>query len=261
VINTKKATLPIVSGGFDPLHSGHLDMIEEAFYLRGFCRGIVVLLNSDAWLTRKKGKPFMLFAERKRILESLEYVMAVVEFDDSDDTCIDGLEKSKQLYPQFTYLFCNGGDRTEDNIPEANVEGITCLFNIGGGKSNSSSELTSEQRVWGSYQDLYQQPECKVKELIIAPNSGISYQRHEHRSELWFVREGCVNVKYTQGKPEGGYTIGLSKHDTFIVEQGAWHQLYNTSESNCYIIEIQYGSETVETDIERTSYYTPTIAD
>ena len=233
-------------------------MFEEAHSLNDFGGGIIVLLNSDAWLTRKKGKPFMPFEERKRILESLESVITVIEFDDSDDTCIDGLEQVKAAYPWANrYLFCNGGDRTEDNIPENDVDGITCLFGIGGGKSNSSSELTRTERRWGSYQDLYLQPECKVKELVIAPNSGISYQRHEHRSELWFVREGCVNVKYTQGNPEGGYTIGLSKHDTFTVKQGAWHQLYNTSEANCYIIEIQYGAETVESDIERLDYYDP----
>lgn len=257
MVNLVRSTLPIVSGGFDPLHGGHLSMMEDAYSLRGFARGIIVLLNSDAWLTRKKGKPFMPFEERKRILNSLEVVQAVIEFDDSDDTCIDGLEKVKKIYPQFEYLFCNGGDRTSDNIPETNVTGISCLFGIGGDKTNSSSELTRTERRWGSYQDLYQQPECKVKELIIAPNSGISYQRHEHRSELWFVREGCVNVKYTQGNPEGGYTIGLSKHDTFTVKKGAWHQLFNTSESNCYLIEIQYGSKTVESDIERLSYYDP----
>jgi len=257
MVNLERATLPIVSGGFDPLHGGHLDMIEEAYSLRGYCQGIIVLLNSDAWLTRKKGKPFMPFAERKRILESLEAVTAVIEFDDSDGTCIDGLEKVKKLYPQFRYLFCNGGDRTEDNIPEHGVQDITCLFGIGGGKTNSSSELTSTKCRWGSYQVLYEQPGCKVKELVIAPNSGISYQRHQHRAELWFVREGSITVKYTQGNSDNGYTIGLSAHDTFTVKQGAWHQLYNTSENNCYIIEIQYGDQTIETDIERLEYYSP----
>jgi len=258
VTNLDLAMITVVSGGFDPLHSGHLDMLEEAYWLRKYCDGVIVLLNSDEWLTRKKGKSFMPFEERKRILEGLKVVDKVIAFDDSDDTCISGLEKVKQLYPSARIAFCNGGDRTKENIPESNVEGITCLFGIGGGKTNSSSELTSEQRVWGSFQDLYQRPGCKVKELIIAPNSGISYQRHKHRAEIWFVREGTVQVKYTQGKPENAYTIGLGKHDTFTVKLGAWHQLYNTSEENCYIIEIQYGEQTVETDIERLEYYSPT---
>jgi cytidyltransferase-like protein len=257
MVNLERATLPIVSGGFDPLHNGHINMIEAAYNLRGFTYGIVVLLNSDDWLTRKKGKPFMSFAERKHILKSLAAVKDVIEFDDSDDTCIDGLEKVKKKYPQTQLLFCNGGDRTEDNIPESDVEGITCLFGIGGEKSNSSSELTSEQRVWGSYQVLYEQVGCKVKELVIAPDSGISYQRHEHRAELWFVREGCVNVKYHTEGEVATHRKQLSKNDTFTVEQNMWHQLYNTSESNCYIIEIQYGEQTDESDIERLSHYSP----
>ena len=261
MINSEKATLLIVSGGFDPLHSGHLDMIEEAFYLRGFCTGIIVLLNSDAWLTRKKGKPFMPFAERKRILESLEQVTAVVEFNDSDDTCIDGLKKVKELYPQFDYLFCNGGDRTADNIPETNVKGIACLFGIGGNKTNDSSLLTREERVWGYFVDLYEVPGTKVKELTLNPAAGISCQRHNHRSELWFVREGKVNLRYSITGPSEMEETIINTHDTFIVEQGAWHQLYNTSGKVCKIIEIQYGDQTVESDIERTSYYTPPTND
>lgn len=261
MINPEKATLPIVSGGFDPLHGGHLDMIEEAFSLRGFCNGIIVLLNSDAWLTRKKGKPFMPFAERKRILESLEQVTAVIEFNDSDDTCIAGLEKTKELYPQFQYLFCNGGDRTVKNIPETNVEDIFCLFGIGGNKTNASSLLTREERVWGHFIDLYEVPGAKVKELVLNPDSGISCQRHNHRSELWFVREGKANLRYSITGPSDMEETVINLHDTFIVEQGAWHQLYNTSNYVCKIIEIQYGDQTVETDIERTSYYTPPTVD
>jgi len=253
--------IAVVSGGFDPVHSGHINLFKSAYEL--FDRKIVVLLNSDEWLTRKKGKPFLPVEERKAIIEAMSMVERVVLFDDSDKSCCDGLEKVKALYPMDTVVFCNGGDRTKDNIPEMAVEGIEFKFGIGGeNKANSSSWILrdalanyTEDRVWGKFADLYTTTGCKVKELVLKPGKGISYQRHFKRSEIWYVRSGEGYVKYSQSSPHKADTIKLFKDDIFVVNKGMWHQLYNESEQDLIIIEIQYGEETNEQDIERLEYY------
>lgn len=253
--------IAVVSGGFDPVHSGHIHLFRAAADL--FERKIVVLLNSDEWLTRKKGKPFLPVEERKAILEAMSMVDRVVLFDDSDNSCCDGLERVKQLYPMDTVVFCNGGDRTKENIPEMQVHGIEFEFGVGGeNKSNSSSWILrdalasrTEKRVWGEFADLYTTTGCKVKELVIKPGAGISFQRHFNRSEIWYVRGGEGFVKYSISNPNKTDTIKLFKDDIFVVKKEMWHQLYNESHEDLIIIEIQYGTETNEEDIERLEYY------
>ena len=253
--------IAVVSGGFDPVHSGHINLFRSAYEL--FNRKIVVLLNSDDWLTRKKGKPFLPVEERKVILEAMSMVDRVVLFDDSDNSCCDGLERVKQLYPMDTVVFCNGGDRTKENIPEMSVEGIEFKFGIGGeNKANSSSWILrdavasrTEERVWGKFADLYTTTGCKVKELVIKPGAGISFQRHFKRSEIWYVRSGEGFVKYSISNPNKTDTIKLFKDDIFVVQKEMWHQLYNEGQTDLVIIEIQYGAETNEEDIERLYYY------
>ena len=82
----------LVSGGFDPIHSGHIKLINEA----NKYGDVVVLLNSDQWLRNKKGKEFLPFVERKIIMQNLKGVLDVIEFDDSDRTCVDGIKKQNQ---------------------------------------------------------------------------------------------------------------------------------------------------------------------
>ena len=110
----------IVSGGFDPVHSGHINLMLAA---RELGDQLIVLLNSDAWLSRKKGRPFMNFFERKMVLENLWFVDHVLDFDDSDDTAVKGLEKVVKMYkPKDDLYFCNGGDRNSlSDIPEKSV--------------------------------------------------------------------------------------------------------------------------------------------
>jgi cytidyltransferase-like protein len=126
-----------VSGGFDPVHVGHLRMFEEAAQHGD----LVVILNSDPWLTRKKGKPFMSWDDRAEIIRAFRCVKDVVPVDDTDGSVCEALERIK---PD---VFANGGDRKADNIPEYQVcqrLGIEMIFNIGGGKVRSSSELIRE---------------------------------------------------------------------------------------------------------------------
>ena len=129
----------LVSGGFDPIHSGHIKLINEAHKYGD----VVVLLNSDQWLRNKKGKEFLPFYERKIIMKNIKGVIDVIEFDDSDKTCIDGIRKAKSIYKGTIIKFANGGDRNNNTTPEkefCDKNNIETLFGIGGDdKSNSSS--------------------------------------------------------------------------------------------------------------------------
>ena len=124
--------ISVVSGGFDPLHSGHLEYLQSA---KDGSDKLIVLLNSDEWLSNKKGKPFLPVSERKLILESIKYVDEVILFDDDDKgSCINGLKKVISLNPDDEIIFCNGGDRNKSNIPEMELTEINFKFGVGGGK-------------------------------------------------------------------------------------------------------------------------------
>ena len=112
----------IVSGGFDPVHSGHISYLKDA---KNFGDKLIVALNSDEWLENKKGKFFMPFSERKIILENINYVDEVIDFeDDQQGSSINAIEKVKSLYPNDQILFANGGDRDKTNIPEIIISKI-----------------------------------------------------------------------------------------------------------------------------------------
>ena len=137
-----KKKIVAVSGGFDPIHVGHVRMIREAAEYGD----VVVIANSDEWLKRKKGYVFMAWDERAEIIESIKGVIAVYQGIDDDDTVCENL---KSLQPDY---FANGGDRKSENTPEmeiCNEEGIEMLWNIGGGKIQSSSDLVEKRRIYG----------------------------------------------------------------------------------------------------------------
>jgi D-beta-D-heptose 7-phosphate kinase/D-beta-D-heptose 1-phosphate adenosyltransferase len=108
----------IVSGGFDPIHEGHVENIKES---RLESDGVIALVNSDEWLCRKKGRNFMSFYTRSVIIENMKGVVDVIGFDDSDGSCCDGLRRVRAKYPDAELVFAKGGDRTADNIPEIPV--------------------------------------------------------------------------------------------------------------------------------------------
>ena len=130
----EKRKIVAVSGGFDPLHVGHVRMITAAAELGD----VIIIANSDAWLNRKKGYAFMNYKERHEILSAIKGVYAVVKAEDDDDTVCQTL---KMIKPN---VFANGGDRKGNNTPEVALcekLGIELLWNVGGGKIQSSSTL------------------------------------------------------------------------------------------------------------------------
>jgi len=252
--------LIIVSGGFDPIHSGHIEYFKAA---KKHGDKLIVALNSDAWLENKKGKFFMPFDERKSVIESISYVDEVIDFeDDVIGSCINALEKSKKLYPNDEIFFANGGDRNNSNIPEMSVNGIKFIFSVGGdNKKNSSSWILKEwqyyheERLWGSFYNLFEEEQIKVKELIVDPGKGMSFQKHFQRSEIWLVSKGSCIVNYSKDSPDNKKKIQLNKFDNYFVPLGQWHQITNPFDEPCHLIEIQYGVKCSEDDIERTELY------
>lgn len=127
----------LVSGGFDPLHSGHVRLIRAAAEMGK----LYVVLNSDAWLRRKKGYVFMPWSERAEILRAIALVTDVLAVDDADGTICQALMRVRPRY------FANGGDRKSPDPREHDVcynYGITELFEVGGHKINSSSALVAK---------------------------------------------------------------------------------------------------------------------
>ena len=250
----------IVSGGFDPMHSGHIAYFKSARKLGDL---LIVALNSDEWLINKKGKFFMPFEERKSIVENLSCVDKVIGFeDDKLGSATNALINVKELYPDDDIFFANGGDRNKKNIPEMSVSGIEFIFSVGGDdKKNSSSWILKnwnyhhEKRIWGSFYNLFEEAHVKVKELIVAPGKGMSFQKHFKRSEIWMVSRGSCIVNYSKDTPENKKNIQLDQFDHYLVPVGEWHQITNPFLETCHLIEIQYGEACIEEDIERTEYY------
>ena len=240
----------LVTGGFDPLHRGHIALLKESKQLGTY---LIVGLNSDKWLSRKKGRPFMSYEERKEILLSLSCVDEVISFNDDNDTACDAIAQVIQSSP---IIFANGGDRHNENVPEyvlyKNDDNVTFRWGIGGtNKQNSSSWLLDNfnnpqtDRTWGYYKVLYEGKGYKVKELVINPHSSLSMQRHKHRSETWNLVSGNAHVIIDNEKME------LSMTESVHIPVNTWHKGVNESDEQAHIIEIWKGDRLTEYDIER----------
>jgi cytidyltransferase-like protein len=247
----------LVTGGFDPLHSGHIAYFKAAKTLGD---RLVVGLNSDEWLTRKKGRPFMPLQERMAIVGNLAVVDEVVVYNDDDGSSSDAIRLTRARYPDADIVFANGGDRTQENIPEMIFDDIEFAFGVGGeDKKNSSSWILEDwkkpktERTWGYYRVLHEVgSHVKLKELTVNPKTCLSMQRHEHRAEFWFVAEGEATV-YTVDPHSTDYDLLTSpaRHQHTWIRLNEWHQLCNETDQPLRLIEIQYGDNCVEEDIER----------
>lgn len=250
-------TIVLVTGGFDPLHSGHIKYFQAAAKLGD---KLYVGLNSDKWLANKKGKPFLPLDERMTVVKALSMVTDVITFDDNDSTACDAIKQLLDKYPNDSIIFANGGDRNLSNIPEMTLTDprLHFEFGIGGAdKLNSSSwilnnwkSLDTVERSWGCWRVLDDKQTVKVKELVIHPGATLSDQRHSFRSEHWYIIKGecCIDIDL-----DGVETVTLSENKTMIIPTNTWHRAYNVNDVPCHVIEIQYGKECTEEDIERRS--------
>ena len=186
-----------------------------------------IIVNSDAWLVRKKGFFFQPWLDRKKILEA--YTPHIHEVDDSDGTVCEALRRIKPDY------FGNGGDRGKTNTPELNVcveLGIEPVFELGS-KYSSSSAINGKQRVmsrWGWYDVILDMHRLKVKMLHIEPGKSLSLQKHQERSEFFFMPNGEVRINLPN----------------------VWHVLQAPLTEALEILEVQAGMSDEE-DIDRVA--------
>jgi len=255
----------LVSGGFDPIHAGHIALLKAARKELSDHIHTIVALNSDDWLVRKKGTYFMPWEERAKILDNMEGVQEVMKFNDSDGTANDAIAKCKERWPGYTVHFYNGGDRSKGNIMEimkySDDPLVKFYFAAGGDiKENSSSDILKDwlnrhmdltERNWGSYKVLGELTGAKIKFLDVAPGKSLSMQKHEHRSEHWFVAWGTATLEMHEGDLEDNRPniMQLGRHSLITVPVGHWHKLSNNSNDKLYIVEIQYGEKCEESDI------------
>ncbi|MBI5469889.1 adenylyltransferase/cytidyltransferase family protein [Candidatus Kaiserbacteria bacterium] len=258
----KKPTWVAVSGGFDPLHIGHVRMFEAAKKLGD---KLVVILNNDNWLRDKKGFSFMPEKERKEIIEMFPFVDSVVISDhklvDADRSVVRMLKKIRPA------VFANGGDRDKKDAgikasslnPEQELckkLGIKLVFNVGrGGKVQSSSWMIDEAsrhtrrsvRPWGDFYGWDSGKTWYVKTIYVKPGKRLSLQYHKNRSERWVLVEGDATAVII----ENGKTVEtpLKVGETFMVEKGTTHRL--TSEKGGILVEVAVGSSFDENDIVR----------
>lgn len=197
----KKPAKPVwvaVSGGFDPIHIGHVRMLKEA---KALGDKLVVIINNDNWLRSKKGFAFMPQRERVELIRHFPFVDKVIltdhKKDDPDRSVCRALEKLKPA------IFANGGDRkSAKDIPEVAVckkFGVKMVFNVGqGGKVQSSSWMIRDVsrnflrsvRPWGEFYGWDEGASWKLKTLYVRPGKRLSLQYHHHRSELWTLVAG-----------------------------------------------------------------------
>jgi len=263
-----KDNLCLVTGGFDPIHQGHVEYIKSAKEISSY---LVIGLNSDDWLLRKKNYVFMPWKQRAEVLKSISYVDEVISFDDSDGSAYDAinvcLKKSQKV------IFANGGDRNKTNIPELelfkNSKNVDFKFSVGGDlKIGSSSSLTSNfynnftkilnsekgkvnvndiSSPWGFHNLVVDNKSYKVKILSINPKSQLSMQKHQHREEHWIVVKGNGEVVID------GKINAINAGEYIKIPKKSVHCVMNTSSENMVIIEIQLGEILKESDIERIS--------
>ena len=247
-------TIVLATGGFDPIHSGHIKYFKSAKKLGD---KLIVGVNSDEWLIKKKGNAFLPINERIEIVSSLLVVDETIEFEDDEySSASNAIQKVVEKYPGHKIVFVNGGDRNEENIPEMKVHkenpNIFFEFGVGGDfKKNSSSlilknwDRPKEKCPWGWYRVIDESEDHKVKEIQVNSKSRLSLQSHSKRSEIWIVIKGEATVTI-----DDNISI-LKVNDSVYIPIESRHRLENKLNEPLHIIEIQTGSYFGEDDIKR----------
>lgn len=235
-----------VSGGFDPLHIGHVRMFKKARMLGD---KLVVILNNDNWLHAKKGFAFMPEKERKEVIEAFPFVDRVVltshKKKDSD------MSVARELTLLKPAIFANGGDRKKENTPEDSVcvnLGIVRKYGVGhGGKVQSSSWMIQgaarpslrSVRPWGEYYGWDKGTDWNLKTIYIKPGKRLSLQYHHHREEWWLLVSGDA-LATTHDEKGDEQTVPLKKGEVFRVAKEQVHRL--SSKKGGIVVEVAYGA-------------------
>lgn len=255
----------LVSGGFDPLHRGHIEYFKSAKSISDY---LIVAVNSDDWLKRKKGYAFMPSKERIAIIRNLAVVDEVISFNDDDNSACDAITVCLEKYKKIT--FANGGDRGASNTPEqdkfSNDPRVHFQFGVGGeNKINSSSwlikdftdsfiksflpngltDISTIHAPWGHHTSFIDDDGFKVKQLNVSPGGILSLQKHEHRSEHWIVVRGVASVEVDDVKKD------YLKGEYVYIPFQSIHRLSNNHETELIVIEVQCGEILEESDITR----------
>lgn len=244
-------SIVLVTGGFDPLHEGHIEYFKNAKNLGDL---LVVGINSNAWLDRKKGFYFMDWDSRANIIDNLEMVDKVISFEDSDGTAKDAIMRCLKNSSNVT--FANGGDRSKENIPELdyfnNDKRVKFKFGIGGSiKKNSSSLLTNKLKnkktikPWGSYEILSSESGHKTKIIKVMPNESLSLQFHKRRDEHWIVVQGFGEITLDNEISK------IKKNHHIYIKREMNHRIRNIGKSDLIFIEVSIGNYIEEDDIVR----------
>ena len=225
----------LVTGGFDPIHSGHIAYLKDAKKLGD---KLIVGVNSDQWLVQKKGSPFLPIEERIEIVSNLSVVDKAIEFTDDELNSASGANHKFNIY---TVL---GSFKNNKNVEFE--------FGVGGDfKKNSSSWILKnwqgplEYRPWGWFRVIDDSDDHKIKEIQVNPNSRLSYQSHAKRSEVWTVIKGDATVLIDDSEHH------LKVNNSVFIPVGSKHRLENNTDTPLNIIEVQTGTYFGEDDIVR----------
>lgn len=235
-----------VSGGFDPLHVGHIRMFKKA---RALGDKLVVIVNNDNWLRTKKGYVFMAEKERVEVISALPFVDEVVLTDHTENDADPSVTRT--LARVRPAIFANGGDRKRvSDIPEARLckkLGIKMVFNVGeGGKVQSSSWMIKNAsrpikrtvRPWGEYYGWDQGEGWNLKTIYIHPKSRLSLQYHHRRTECWLLVAGDATAIVHDSKGKAS-SVALKKGQTYCIGKKQVHRL--ESKKGGVVVEVAYG--------------------
>ena len=248
-----------ISGGFDPIHSGHLNLIDDASKIAS----VIAIVNNNDFLLSKKGFIFLDENERLQILSSIDGVDEIFLSIDEDHTVNKSIQYLVDSGKNIEF-FGNGGDRKSlEDIPEGEVcknNNIELVFNLGGEKSQSSSALAVSlydqiqrknkianiiEKPWGYYKTFITEGEYLLKKIFVNAGEELSEQSHKYRDEHWIVVSGKVDVL------ANNKIIKKVMNDHIFIKKNTKHKIINRYGEPAIIIEVQTGVILSEDDIIR----------